>query len=86
MKDTCHTSEVARLLDQIETEYIAAQRGLDGFAEVASHQHTSARMENLGRIHQQLQSLAGEEGTRLFIERLEGIPEETCTVSSAEPS
>ncbi len=33
-----HTSEVARLRNQIEAEHVAAQRGLQGYAIVTRHQ------------------------------------------------
>lgn len=69
-------SEVARLLKQIEKEYLAAQRGLTGFAESAKHATITARMENLGRLHQGLRALVGDEATKLFAECLEGIPTE----------
>jgi hypothetical protein len=45
-------SEVAQILQQIEAEYIAAQRGLTGLAEGATHEAISARMENLGKLHE----------------------------------
>ena len=45
-------SEVARLLAQIEAEYIAATRGLLGLAATATHEAITARMENLGRLHE----------------------------------
>ena len=38
-------SEVAQLMRQIDLEYQAAQRGLYGFAVVASHELITARME-----------------------------------------
>ena len=37
-------SEVAQILQQIEAEYIAAQRGLTGLAEGATHEAITARM------------------------------------------
>jgi len=55
------TSEVARLKQQIELEYIAAERGLNGFAAgAAKHEFITARMENIGRCHEQLKTLVGE--------------------------
>jgi hypothetical protein len=55
-------SEVARLMRQIELEYEAAQRGMYGFAEGAGkHQFITARMENIGRYHEKLKTLVGEE-------------------------
>ncbi|MDQ2906110.1 MAG: hypothetical protein ABI456_13630 [Ktedonobacteraceae bacterium] len=56
-----HVSEVAQIRKQIEAEYIAAQRGLEGLATVARHEYITARMENMDRCHQQLVRLLGEE-------------------------
>ena len=69
-------SEVAHLLNQIETEYLAAQRGLTGFAESAKHAAITARMENVGRLHENLHALVGKDAIRLLAEHLESIPEE----------
>ncbi len=55
-----NTSEVARLRSQIEAEYTAAQRGLQGLAEVARHQFITTRMENMGRYHRWLVKIVGE--------------------------
>ncbi|MDQ2714892.1 MAG: hypothetical protein M3Z08_08300 [Chloroflexota bacterium] len=44
-------STVAQIRKQIEAEYIAAQRGLEGLATVARHQFITARMENMNRYH-----------------------------------
>ena len=67
-------SEVARLLSQIETEYIAAQRGLAGLAESASHAAITARMERIGELHHSLHTVVGDDATRLLVECLEAIP------------
>ncbi len=67
-------SEVRRLLNQIEAEYIAAQRGLTGFAESAMHAAITARMENLGRLHEDLRAMVGNDATRLMAEHLETLP------------
>jgi hypothetical protein len=66
-------SEVARLMQQIELEYEAAQRGLYGFAAgAAKHEFITARMETMGRYHEQLITLVGEkEATRALAEALE---------------
>jgi hypothetical protein len=66
-------SEVAQILQQIEAEYIAAQRGLTGLAEGATHEAISARMENLGKLHEHLRAVVGDDATRLMSERLESI-------------
>jgi hypothetical protein len=67
-------SEVVRLLAQISAEYEAAQRGLSGLAYgISQHEFITARMENMGRIHTQLQSLVGEAAIALIAEQLNNI-------------
>ncbi len=64
-------SEVARLLSQISEEYEAAQRGLSGLAYGTSqHEFITARMENMGQLHSQLQSLVGDAAIEMIAERL----------------
>lgn len=67
-------SEVAHILQQIETEYIAAQRGLTGLAQSARHAAITARMEHMGLLHKDLQAIVGDEAIRLIAGRLEAIP------------
>ncbi len=67
-------SDVAQLRKQIEAEYIAAQRGLEGLAAVARHQYISARMENMDRYHQQLIGLVGEERAIHIVAQVFGTP------------
>lgn len=76
MQPEQNSSEVVQLLNQIETEYLAATRGLVGFAEAARHAFITARMENLGSLHERLRSVVGDEATRLMAERLERVPAE----------
>lgn len=66
-------SEVARIKRQIELEYEAAMRGLYGFAAgAAKHEFITARMENMGRCHEKLVTLVGEqEATRALAQALE---------------
>ena len=68
-------SEVARLLQQIELEYEAAQRALTGLASgVSRHKFITARMENMGAHHQELAQLVGEqEATHLVSEALKDL-------------
>lgn len=68
-------SQVAALLAQIEAEYIAAQRGLTGFAESTKHETINARMHNIGRMHEDLHVMIGDEAHKLVVECLEAIPE-----------
>lgn len=64
-------SEVARLLAQISAEYEAAQRGLSGIAfGTARHAFITARMENLSRLHTQLQSIVGDAAIAMIAEEL----------------
>jgi hypothetical protein len=76
MEQEKNTSEVAHLLQQVEAEYLAATRGMSGFAATAQHAAITARMENLGHLHENLRVLVGDDATRLFAERLESIPAE----------
>jgi hypothetical protein len=75
MKGMSNPSEVARLLAQIEAEYLAAQRGLTGFAEGAKHAAITARMEKIGKLHEHLQEIVGEDAIKLIVERIENLPE-----------
>jgi hypothetical protein len=75
MEQQTNQSEVARLLSQIENEYTAAMRGLSGLAEGAKHAAITARMNNMGKIHEQLRTIVGEDAMRLVLERLETIHE-----------
>ena len=64
-------SEVARLLLQIRTEYEAAQRGLKGLSYgMSQHEFITARMENMGRMHTQLQSLVGDVAIAMIVDQL----------------
>lgn len=74
MESQTKRSEIAHVLNQIEAEYLAAQRGLTGFAESAKHRIITARMENIGQLHEHLCTIAGDEATRLMADRLEHIP------------
>lgn len=66
-----HRSEVAQLLAQISLEYAAAQRGMGDFAYGASkHEFIAARMEHMGRLHIELQSIVGESAIALIADTL----------------
>jgi hypothetical protein len=75
MESHTSQSEIARILNQIETEYIAATQGMSGFAITAKHAVITARMENMGRLHEHLWEIVGEEATQLIAERLETLPD-----------
>ncbi len=66
-------SEVARVLEQIELEFQAAQRGLYGLTfGTAKHQFITSKMERMGRLHEKLQTMVGEEqAVKLLAETLE---------------
>ncbi len=65
-------SEVASLLSRITAEYEAAQRGLSGIAYgTAQHEFISARMESMGRLHSELQTIVGDTAMALIVDALE---------------
>ena len=67
-------SEVAKLLSQISAEYEAAQRGLTGLAHGTSqHEFITARMEHMGQLHGQLQSLVGDMAIAMIAEQLNNV-------------
>ncbi len=62
-------SEFLRLKRQIEDEYQAAKRGLEGVAVTASHEFITARMNNIGACHERLITLVGpEEAGKVMVE------------------
>jgi hypothetical protein len=68
-------SEIARMRQQIATEYLAAQLGLSGLAEGASrHQFITARTERIGALYQQLEAVAGDQAIALVAEAIEAVP------------
>jgi hypothetical protein len=66
-----NVSEVARLLQQIELEYEAASRGLNGLAQGTSqHAFITKKMENMSLMRDELATHVGElDATRLMYER-----------------
>lgn len=63
-------SDIARILNQIEAEYVAARRVLTGLAESARHAAITARMKRMGQLHQCLHTIVGNDAIRLIAERL----------------
>jgi hypothetical protein len=56
------TSEVGRILAQIQAEYQSGMLGLSGLASgTARHDFITTRMEQMGRLHNELRELVGEE-------------------------
>ena len=55
-------SDVAQILKQIEQEYQASKRGLEGLASgSARHDFISKKTENIGKYHDHLTELVGPE-------------------------
>jgi RPA family protein len=75
MRHPSNQSEITRLLATIESEYVASQHGLTGFAESAKHAAITARMEHIGQLHEDLRAIVGDEAMRLIAERLETVSE-----------
>ncbi len=79
-------TEVIRLLKQIEMEYEAAYRGINGFSVgVSRHDFINARMENIDRYRVELTELVGDkEAVRLIRSRLSARSlnrrSSTCTI------
>ncbi len=69
-----HGSEVARLLSKITAEYEAAQRGLTGLAYGTSqHEFINARMENMGKLHSELQTIVGDSAIALIVDAMNNV-------------
>lgn len=67
-------SEVARLLEQITAEYEAAQRGLTGLAfGTSQHEFITRRMEHMGQLHGELQSIVGDIAIAMIAEQLNNV-------------
>jgi L-cysteine desulfidase len=80
-------SEVTRLLSQISAEYEAAQRGLSGLSYGTSqHAFITARMENMGQLHQELHTLVGDVAIAMIANQLNGCsdPIHSQTQSGSE--
>jgi hypothetical protein len=73
MEQKNNISEVAQLLQQVEAEYLAATRGMSGFAVTARHAAITARMENIGWFHERLLAMVGDDATRLLAEYLDTL-------------
>jgi hypothetical protein len=79
-------SEVASILAQIQAEYESGRQGLTGVASgTARHDFITARMEQMGLLHQELQKLVGEQDAiALIAQSLEACPNDTS--ASQAPS
>lgn len=62
-------SEIRRLKQQIELEYTAARRGLEGCAITSPHQFIHTRLKRIAQCHAELKQYLGEqEATRIVLE------------------
>lgn len=67
-------SEVAQLRQRIQEEYEAARSALHDPAMVAKHEFITKRMENMQKVHIQLQTIVGKhEAIKIVAETLENI-------------
>ena len=66
-------SNLARLLRQIDEENEAAHRALnEAVMGIAQHKFITVRMENIGRLHEELEKLIGpEEAAKLVVKAME---------------
>jgi len=69
MERVSNQSEIARLLAQIEAEYIAATRGLFGLAATATHEAITAAWKIEENSMNILRAVVGDDATRLMSER-----------------
>jgi hypothetical protein len=67
-----HDSEVARLLASFCAEYEAAEWGLSGLAFGSSrHKFITTKMENMWKVHEELQDLVGDMAMEMIAEKLD---------------
>ncbi len=65
-------SAIARLKEQIDAEAEAAQLAMYGPAQgISRHQFITARMERMGRLHEELKTLIGDEADYYLISAME---------------
>ena len=75
-------SEVARLREQIQAEYQAAQQGLSGLASgTARHDFIAARTEHIGVLHEKLAEIVGPDEAIAMIANTIWSPEDQGTFS-----
>jgi len=73
---TTHVSEVAAIREHIAAEHMAAKLALQGLnVGTARHSFITARQENIGALHEQLQDLVGDEAIALVSDTLEAVPD-----------
>ena len=72
-------SDVARMRQQIASEYLSAQLGLSGFAEGTSrHSFITSKMERMGQSFESLSELVGskEQAIQILVDTLQEVPEQ----------
>jgi hypothetical protein len=75
-------SEVARIREQIQAEYQAAQQGLSGLASgTARHDFITARTEHLGILHERLAELVGPDEAIAIVANTIWSPRDRETLS-----
>jgi hypothetical protein len=75
-------SDVARILQQIEQEYQASKRGLEGLVSgTARHDFIQKRAETIGQCHEQLTKLIGPEQAIALIANTIWTPTDQETIS-----
>jgi hypothetical protein len=67
------SSEIKRLLEQIEAEQLAALRGMSGLASVARHDFIQTKQVCIDECHSRLLELAGETATQVVAEVIDGV-------------
>jgi hypothetical protein len=71
-----HVSEVAAIRAQIAAEHMAAKLGLEGLnTGTARHSFITARLENIGVLHGELQNLVGDGAIALVAETMDAVPD-----------
>ena len=76
-------SQVACLLNQICAEYEAAHNGLYGLAQGATrHAFITARQENIGKLHEELQELVGDQAIALVAVKLDELSGDGANLES----
>ena len=69
-------SEIARLQQQIEAEFLSAEQALRGFAQSAKHTFITARYNKIGQCQEQLAELVGEQrAMQMVCDILERAPD-----------
>ena len=71
-----HGSEVARLLAQIRSEYESARLGFSGLASgTAKHDFITTKLETMGKLQGELETLVGDAAIALVVAQLETCPD-----------